>query len=161
MDEMTARERSGDLFYGEETTPVKLPIKPHECAKCGGKFIPVYAGQKFCPDCGRKRTEAARKASLEARRNRKAENGLPCFSSTIKWYRPQDKLPEKSQSVLFISNSGASISSCMYSKMHEKFNAADCPDGDANAFDVAYWAEIPEDTQNVMEKTFEEWRKNK
>lgn len=163
MDEMTARERSGDPFFGDETTPVKLPVAIKECARCGGKFVPTAPkghANLYCKECLRKMTQNGREKSLDTRRAKKAENGLPCFSSTIKWYRPQDRLPEKSQEVLVISDNGTFVS-VSYSKLHNKFNAYDHSEA-KSAFEVAYWAYIPADLDNVMMAVFRAWsEKNK
>ena len=155
MDEMTARERSGDPFYGEETKPVKLPVAIKECARCGGKFVPTAAkghASLYCKECMRKMTQNAREKSLDARRSRKAETGMPCFHTSIRWYRTQDKLPETSQEVFAISDGGL-FCSIHYSKVLNKFNAYDHSDG-KSAFPVAYWAYIPADLQSVMDAVF-------
>ena len=139
--------------------PVKFPVPVRECTVCGGKFVPVSekgTGSTHCPACRKKITEKAREKSLEMRRAAKAESDRPAFTTTLEWYRPADKLPEKSQKVFFISKSGASVDSVSYSKLHNAFNATDEKEP-RSAFPVSYWAYIPADLQEQMDACWLEY----
>ena len=139
--------------------PVKFPVPVRECTVCGGKFVPVSekgTGSTHCPACRKKITEKAREKSLEMRRAAKAESDRPAFTTTLEWYRPADKLPEKSQKVFFISDSGASVDSVNYSKSHNAFNARDGYEPQS-AFPVSYWAYIPADLQEQMDACWLEY----
>ena len=65
-------------------------------------------------------------------------------TTTITWYKPTEKLPEKSGTVLFKS---ASIQNVSYSSKYKLFNAHD-NETEAEALETAmtpmYWAELPE-----------------
>lgn len=139
--------------------PVKFPVPIRECAVCGGKFVPVSekgTGSTHCPEWRKKITEKAREKSLEMRRVAKAESDRPAFTTTLEWYRPADKLPEKSQNVFIISYSGASVDSVNYSKSHNAFNARDGYEPQS-AFPVSYWAYIPADLQEQMDACWLEY----
>lgn len=139
--------------------PVKFPVQIRECTVCGGKFVPVSekgTGSTHCPACRKKITEKAREKSLEMRRAAKAESDRPAFTTTLEWYRPADKLPEKSQKVFIISYSGASVDSVNYSKLNNAFNARDGYEPQS-AFPVSYWAYFPADLQEQMDACWLEY----
>ena len=138
--------------------PVVLPVAIKECRICGGKFVPTSHNQTTCPECRRRKMDGVRETSPRghAGQPHKIE---PALTTSLEWYRVTDKRPEKSQEVLFISDTGASIGNCTYSKRYNKFNASDYEGGDEHAYDVAYWAYIPENLQREMDAVWDEWIK--
>ena len=60
----------------------------------------------------------------------------------LQFYRPEDKLPDTSRTVLVITAGGHYWSNVIFSAKFGLFNVSD--DNTETAFDVMYWAELPE-----------------
>lgn len=60
----------------------------------------------------------------------------------LQFYRPEDKLPEKSGNVLVIAANGHYWSDVIFSAKFGLFNVSG--DDTKTAIDVMYWAELPE-----------------
>lgn len=140
--------------------PIKLPVAIRECAGCGGKYVPTGHNQKYCPDCRRKQMTTAREKSPRGHAGQ-PYTPQPAFASTLEWYRPEDKLPDTSQKVFYISESGCSIDTVAYSARHNAFNASDNRPTTEHAFKVAYWAAIPDTINREMENTMTQYFEKK
>lgn len=62
----------------------------------------------------------------------------------IHWTSTKVANPEKSGRYLAYSIGGCHFSNIFYSKRHDKWNASDDEDVPSYAFDVDYWAPVPD-----------------
>ena len=80
------------------------------------------------------------------------------MKTTFEFISTKDQLPSASGTYITINASGTLITTLPFSTRHQAFNARDC-DGDADyAINIAYWAEIPNELDDVMSKIWEDMK---
>lgn len=143
-----------DLFNPKyPDPPVVLKVPPKACKECGKPFVPVSKtgmGASHCPDCRRKHTEKAR-ATRVANKAAQVEQA-PAIETPVQWYKPEEKLPEKSGNYLVYTYSGLFMD-LPYSTTFMKFNVLEGihrtqKEADEAEIRVVLWADYPKAITN-------------
>ena len=82
------------------------------------------------------------------------------IKAMFKFTSVKDKLPSTSDTYLTISETGSIISTLPFSVRHNAFNAHDEDDRAKYIINVAYWAPIPAELAEVMNKIWKEYIEN-